>query len=111
MDVVDFVRDHSREGQIVHLGTDSLQLARHTRFVSVVAILTPGRGGRAIWTRVTSPRIQSLRERLLREVWLSVELGLRLDPVVPASCTSTSTPIRSRSTAAARTCRSWWDWS
>ena len=82
-DVVDFVRDHAGEGQIVHLGTDSLQLARHTRFVSVVAILTPGRGGRAIWTRATSPRIQSLRERLLREVWLSVELGLRLHPVVP----------------------------
>jgi hypothetical protein len=82
-DVVDFVRDHAREGQVVHLGTDSLQRARHTRFVTVVAILTPGRGGRAIWTRDTRPRIVSLRERLLREVWLSVELGLRLHPVVP----------------------------
>jgi predicted RNase H-related nuclease YkuK (DUF458 family) len=81
--VVDFVRDHARDGQIVHLGTDSLQLARHTRFVTVVAILTPGRGGRAIWTRAQCPRIRSLRERLLREVWLSVELGLRLSPVVP----------------------------
>jgi len=82
-DVVAFVRDQAKDGQIVHLGTDSLQLARHTRFVTVVAILTPGRGGRAIWTRATAPRIQSLRERLLREVWLSVELGLRLHPVVP----------------------------
>ena len=82
-DVVDFVREHAREGQVVHLGTDSLQRARHTRFVTVVAILTPGRGGRAIWTRDTRPRIASLRERLLREVWLSVELGLRLHPVVP----------------------------
>ena len=81
-DVVDFVREHAHDGQIVHLGTDSLQLARHTRFVTVVAVLTPGRGGRAIWTRSATPRIQSLRERLLREVWLSVELGLRLDPVV-----------------------------
>jgi len=82
-DVVDFVSEHAREGQVVHLGTDSLQRARHTRFVTVVAILTPGRGGRAIWTRETRPRIVSLRERLLREVWLSVELGLRLHPVVP----------------------------
>jgi predicted RNase H-related nuclease YkuK (DUF458 family) len=82
-DVVDFVREHAREGQVVHLGTDSLQRTRHTRFVTVVAILTPGRGGRAIWTRDTRPRIVSLRERLLREVWLSVELGLRLHPVVP----------------------------
>ena len=82
-DVVDFVREHARDGQVVHLGTDSLQLRRHSRFVTVVAILTPGRGGRAIWTRAVSPRIASLRERLLREVWLSVELGLRLHPVVP----------------------------
>ena len=82
-DVVDFVRDHARDGQVVHLGTDSLQRTRHTRFVTVVAILTPGRGGRAIWTRDTRPRIVSLRERLLREVWLSVELGLTLSPVVP----------------------------
>jgi hypothetical protein len=83
VDVVDFVRDHARDGQVVHLGTDSLQLARQSRFVTVVAILTPGRGGRAIWTREARPRIASLRERLLREVWLSVELGLKLDPVVP----------------------------
>lgn len=82
-DVVEFVREQAHEGQIVHLGTDSMQLRRHTRFVTVVAILTPGRGGRAIWTREVRPRIHSLRERLLREVWLSVELGLRLHPVVP----------------------------
>jgi len=82
-DVVEFVREQAHEGQIVHLGTDSMQLRRHTRFVTVVAILTPGRGGRAIWTREVRPRIHSLRERLLREVWLSVELGLSLHPVVP----------------------------
>ena len=82
-EVVDFVRENAGGGQAVHVGTDSLQLARHTRFVTVVAILTPGRGGRAIWTRAACPRIRSLRERLLREVWLSVELGLKLSPVVP----------------------------
>ncbi len=73
----------AREGQAVHVGTDSLQLARPTRFVTVVAILTPRRGGRAIWRRELRPRIASPRERLLREVWLSVELGLALSPTVP----------------------------
>jgi len=82
-DVVAFVREHARERQAVHVGSDSLQIARHTRFVTVVAILTRGRGGRALWRRELRPRIASLRERLLREVWLSVELGLRLHPVVP----------------------------
>jgi predicted RNase H-related nuclease YkuK (DUF458 family) len=82
-DVMDFVRASARDGQVVHVGTDSLQLARHTRLVTVVAILTPRRGGRAIWRREVRPRIASLRERLLREVWLSVELGVALSPVVP----------------------------
>jgi predicted RNase H-related nuclease YkuK (DUF458 family) len=84
-DVVAFVRENARDGQAVHVGTDSLQLARTTRFVTVVAILTPGRGGRALWRRQTVARIPSLRERLLREVWLSVELGLSLSPVVPGA--------------------------
>ncbi|HXK09722.1 MAG TPA: ribonuclease H-like YkuK family protein [Vicinamibacteria bacterium] len=82
-DVVGFGRENACGGQAVHLGTDSIQLGRHTRFVTVVAILTPGRGGRAIWRREVRPPIASLRERLLREVWLSVELGLSLSPVVP----------------------------
>mgnify|MGYP000069552337 CR=1 FL=1 len=39
-DVLAFVRDNAQEGQSVHVGTDSLQLARVTRFVTVVAILS-----------------------------------------------------------------------
>jgi len=86
-DVLVFVRDNAREGQSVHVGTDSLQSRRATRFVTVVAILTPGRGGRALYRREAEPRIASLRQRLLREVWLSVDLGLRLHPVVPGELT------------------------
>ena len=111
-DVVDFVRENARDGQAVHVGTDSLQLARHTRFVTVVAILTPGRGGRAIWRREVRPRIASLRERLLREVWLSVELGLRPQPRRPGAA---QRPHRRQPGRDApqqpRTCRSWWAWS
>jgi predicted RNase H-related nuclease YkuK (DUF458 family) len=81
-DIREFVREAARDGQSVHLGTDSRQAGRHTQFVTVVAILTPGKGGRAAYARAVVPRIASLRERLLREVWLSVELGLQLTSVV-----------------------------
>jgi predicted RNase H-related nuclease YkuK (DUF458 family) len=86
-DVLDFVRGNAGDGQSVHVGTDSLQSPRLTRFVTVVAILTPGRGGRAVYARETVPRIASLRQRLMREVWLSVDLGLKLHPVVPGELT------------------------
>jgi len=81
-DILQFVKDASRAGQAVHVGTDSLQTGRVTQFVTVVVILTPGKGGRVAYRRQVVPRIKSLRERLLTEVWQSVDLGLQFSPVV-----------------------------
>jgi len=81
-DIHQFVAAASREGQPVHIGTDSLQTGRHTQFVTVVVILNPGKGGRVAYRREVVPRIASLRERLLREVWKSVDLGLQFSPIV-----------------------------
>ena len=62
-DILRFVQDAAANGQAVHVGTDSLQTGRFTQFVTVVAVLTPGKGGRAAYAREVVPRIQSLRER------------------------------------------------
>ena len=86
-DILQFVRDASRDGQAVHVGTDSLQTGRHTQFVTVVVILTPRKGGRVAYRREVVPRITSLRERLLTEVWKSVDLGLQFSPVVEGELT------------------------
>jgi predicted RNase H-related nuclease YkuK (DUF458 family) len=82
-DIAAFVARACRDGQPVHVGTDSLQTGRHTQFVTVVVILNPGKGGRAAYVREIVPRIRSLRERLLLETWKSVELGLQLSPAIP----------------------------
>lgn len=81
-DILQFVREASRDGQSVHVGTDSLQSGRFTQFVTVVVILTPRKGGRVAYRREVVPRIASLRERLLKEVWKSVDLGLQFSPIV-----------------------------
>lgn len=86
-DILQFVGDASRDGQAVHVGTDSMQSRRFTQFVTVVVILTPGKGGRVAYRRDVVPRIASLRERLLREVWRSVELGLLFSPIVAGELT------------------------
>jgi uncharacterized protein len=86
-DVLQFVQDASKDGQAVHIGTDSLQSGRFTQFVTVVVILTPRKGGRVAYRREIVPRITSLRERLLKEVWKSVELGLQLSPLVVGDLT------------------------
>src|SRR5262245_66113012 len=86
-DILEFVRNASRNGQAVHVGTDSLQAGRATQFVTVVVILTPGKGGRVAYRREIVPRITSLRERLLKEVWKSVDLGLQFSPIVRGDLT------------------------
>lgn len=72
------IADACRGLKVVHIGTDSQQNAMHTEFVTVIVIHTPGKGGRAFYTVEETPRIKSLRERLLKEVWLSVQLGLEM---------------------------------
>lgn len=86
-DILAFVKAASAAGQAVHIGTDSQQHGRHTSFCTIVAVLNPGKGGRAAYCQETVPRIQSLRERLLKEVWRSVELGLELTPLVTGDLT------------------------
>lgn len=67
----------------VHIGTDSQQSGKYTEFVTVVVALAPGKGGRAFYCREQTPRVKSLRERLLKEVWMSVELGMVLNDMIP----------------------------
>lgn len=86
-DILQFVAEASRDGQAVHIGTDSQQVGRGTRFVTVVVILTPRKGGRVAYRQETVRRIASLRERLLSEVWRSVDLGLRCSPFVGGELT------------------------
>jgi predicted RNase H-related nuclease YkuK (DUF458 family) len=86
-DIIRFVQDSTQDGQAVHIGTDSQQTGRLTQFVTVVVILTPRRGGRVAYRREAVPRITSLRERLLTEVWKSVDLGLQFTPIVPGELT------------------------
>lgn len=86
-DILQFVIEASKDGQAVHIGTDSLQTGRTTQFVTVVVILTPRKGGRVAYRREVAPRITSLRERLLLEVWKSVDLGLAFSPIVKGDLT------------------------
>jgi predicted RNase H-related nuclease YkuK (DUF458 family) len=84
-EIATWVSEATRNGQAVHVGTDSLQTGRYTQFCTVIAILNPGKGGRAAYCREVVPRINSLRERLLKEVWKSVEIAMALS--VPGELT------------------------
>lgn len=86
-DIKALVRDACRHGQELHIGTDSLQTGRFTQFVTVVITHTPGKGGRVVYTREVVSRINSLRERLFKEVWRSCEVAMDLSEVAPGGIT------------------------
>ena len=67
----------------IHIGTDSQQKGRFTEYVTVVVLLDEGKGGRAFFTSEKVPRIKSLRERLMKEVWMSVITGIELNDIIP----------------------------
>jgi predicted RNase H-related nuclease YkuK (DUF458 family) len=66
----------------IHIGADSQQSGLFTQFVTVIALLNRGHGGRAVYITEKVPRIKSLRERLLKEVWGSVSVALEVNEIV-----------------------------
>jgi predicted RNase H-related nuclease YkuK (DUF458 family) len=67
----------------VHIGSDSQQAGRFTEYVTVIVLLQKGKGGRAFYIQERVPRVRSLRERLMREVWMSINVGLELNAHMP----------------------------
>jgi predicted RNase H-related nuclease YkuK (DUF458 family) len=68
--------------QVVHVGTDSQHYGRATNYVTVVAIIDPGHGGRLFYCRKQVARSRSLAHKLFLEAELSLEAANFLAPHV-----------------------------
>jgi predicted RNase H-related nuclease YkuK (DUF458 family) len=78
-DVVAAVRELAAKGdRVIHVGTDSRNRGLYTHFVTVVAALSPGHGGRIFYTRSRQPWMRSLAHRLFQEAQLSIEVAVAL---------------------------------
>jgi len=62
----------------LHIGSDSQEIGDHTDYVTVIAALTPGRGGRVFYRRERERGSQSIAQRLFREAQLSIDVALEL---------------------------------
>ncbi|MBM3918028.1 MAG: hypothetical protein FJ344_00780 [Sphingomonadales bacterium] len=78
--VISIVRSGLLSGQKLRVcvGTDSQQYTRHTEFASVVVIYKVGQGGSILMRRFRETREMSLRERLMHEVTLSIDIAWQL---------------------------------
>ena len=64
--------------EVIHVGSDSQHYGQATHYVTVVAVVDPGAGGRVLYRRTSIPRAQSLGHKLFLEAELSLDAALIL---------------------------------
>lgn len=73
-------------GKVVLIGTDSQMFDRKIDFVTTIVIVTPGKGGRAFYTKEKNQKFNSIRQKLVKETWMSVQTALEVEPLLHETC-------------------------
>ncbi len=63
------------------IGTDSQVFSNNVKFATVIVVHWLGIGGRLIVRTERVKRLMPMRERLMEEVWRSVEVWYRIQPI------------------------------
>lgn len=71
-----------RDREVIHVGSDSQNYGTATHYVTVVAVVDPGQGGRVFYRRTTIPRAQTLAHKLFLEAELSLDIALTLSRAI-----------------------------
>jgi hypothetical protein len=75
-EIIDFMKQDEKKSYKITIGTDSEVLADKTAdFVTAVVIHRIGNGGRYFWRRKTFGNFYNLRDRIISEVLLSLDIG------------------------------------
>jgi predicted RNase H-related nuclease YkuK (DUF458 family) len=86
LDIEHFIKTHGRE-RLIFIGTDSQNFTcgQYTKFSTTIIMYDIGRGGVCTMATEKTRYIDNLRERLLRETWVSVETALYVNEVIPSA--------------------------
>ncbi len=75
-EIIRFIKDEPKRSYKVIIGTDSEQVGeRDADFVTAVVVHRLGNGGRYFWRRLELGKFYNLRDRIIREVMLSLEVA------------------------------------
>ncbi|MDO8470141.1 MAG: ribonuclease H-like YkuK family protein [bacterium] len=73
-EILTFMRADARRRYTVIIGSDSLLLpSKNADFVTAIVVHRVGNGGRYFWRRTDHGKFHTLRDRIIREVLLSLE--------------------------------------
>lgn len=75
-EIVRYMREDPSRKYKITIGTDSEQLqSGDADFVSAIVVHRIGNGGRYFWRRFEQGKFHTLRDRIIREVLISLDLG------------------------------------
>lgn len=75
-EIVAFLEDDPLKQYKIMIGTDSEQLAGgRADFVTAVVIYRIGNGGRYFWRRVEFQKVPTMRDRIIKEILISIEVA------------------------------------
>jgi len=75
-EIIEFMRADLTRRYKVTIGTDSeLIRGTHADFVTAIVVHRVGNGGRYFWRRMDNMRMHTLRERIVKEVLISLDIA------------------------------------
>lgn len=75
-EIIAFMGDDYLKQYKIMIGTDSEQLSgSRADFVTAVVVHRIGNGGRYFWRRVELQKVPTMRDRIIREVLISIEIA------------------------------------
>ncbi len=84
-DICGMIGDLAKDGnRPVHIGTDAQKHGKNLDFVTAVALLNPGKGGRVFYCKTRMENVNSLQHKLFTETLLSLEIATALCEYVEA---------------------------
>ncbi len=74
-EVIGFMKEDQKRRYKVIIGTDSQQTSNDSDFVTAIVVHRVGNGGRYFWRRSENGKFYTLRDRIITEVLLSIEVA------------------------------------
>jgi len=78
-EIVSYMRSEPQRRYTITIGTDSeLLAAKNADFVTAIVVHRVGNGGRYFWRRFELGKFHTLRDRIIKEVLVSLEVGQKV---------------------------------
>jgi len=74
------------DGKSIIIGTDSQRFDHHEDFITVIVVRTEMKGARVFFTKERDLKYYTLRDKLIKEAYMSIQTAYELSPILPPSC-------------------------